>query len=80
MSYPLNITGRVTFDMIGKEIMDSVTLHNLIEDMGKEIVRQESPKESGERSRLWCHDDIVHVLQENTVSKIYIYHEQLFFL
>jgi hypothetical protein len=37
----------------------------------------ESPKESGERSRLWCHDDIVHVLQENTVSKIYIY-EQFF--
>jgi dsRNA-specific ribonuclease len=64
MSYPLSNTGRVTFDMldnIGKSIMDSVTLHNLIEDMGKEIVRQESTKESGERSRLWCHDDIVHV-------------------
>ncbi|KAK2421751.1 TMV resistance protein N [Trifolium repens] len=42
-----------------------------MEDMGKEIVRQESPKESGERSRLWCHDDIIHVLQENTgTSKI----------
>jgi hypothetical protein len=38
--------------------------------MGKEIVRQESPKEPEKRSRLWFHDDIVHVLKENTVSKI----------
>ncbi|XP_039691085.1 disease resistance protein RUN1 [Medicago truncatula] len=48
-----------------------VTLHNLIEDMGKEVVRQESIKEPGERSRLCCHDDIVNVLKENTgTSKI----------
>ncbi|KAI5395226.1 TMV resistance protein N [Lathyrus oleraceus] len=44
---------------------DIVTLHDLIEDMGKEIVRQESPKELGKRSRLWFHKDIVHVLEEN---------------
>ena len=50
-----------------------VTLHDLIEDMGKAIVQQESPKEPGERSRLWCQDDLVHVLKENTVSKIDIY-------
>ncbi|AES76259.2 disease resistance protein (TIR-NBS-LRR class) [Medicago truncatula] len=43
-----------------------VTLHELIEVMGKEVVRQESPKEPGERSRLWSQDDIVHVLKENT--------------
>jgi len=47
-----------------------VALHDLIEDMGKEIVRQESIKEPGERSRLWCRDDIVHVLQENKVRLI----------
>ncbi|KAG4380260.1 hypothetical protein AAZX31_16G123000 [Glycine max] len=34
-------------------------------DMGKEIVRRESPKEPGERSRLWSHEDINQVLQEN---------------
>jgi dephospho-CoA kinase len=54
-----------------------VTLHDLIEDMGKEIVRQESPKEPGKRSRLWFRDDIVHVFKENTVSKTNIY-EQFF--
>ncbi|KAL2966523.1 hypothetical protein AAZX31_16G122400 [Glycine max] len=39
-------------------------LHDLIEDMGKEIVRRESPKEPGKRSRLWSHEDIKEVLQE----------------
>nr|AHG28998.1 NBS-LRR protein [Cicer arietinum] len=50
-----------------------VTLHDLIEDMGKEIVRQESPEEPGNRSRLWLPKDIVQVLEENTgTSKIEI--------
>jgi hypothetical protein len=30
-----------------------VTLNDLIEDMGKEIVRQEPTKEPGKHSRLW---------------------------
>ena len=47
-----------------------VTLHDLIEDMGKEIVRQESPKKPGKRSRLWRHDDIINVLQESRVRLI----------
>ncbi|XP_061347996.1 disease resistance protein Roq1-like [Gastrolobium bilobum] len=42
-----------------------VTLHDLIEDMGKEIVRRESPKNPGKRSRLWFHGDIIHVLEED---------------
>ncbi|XP_045794742.1 disease resistance protein RPV1-like isoform X2 [Trifolium pratense] len=52
-----------------------VTLHDLIEDMGKEIVRQESPEDPGKRSRLWASKDIIQVLQENTgTSKIEIIH------
>lgn len=47
-----------------------VTLHNLIEDMGKEIVQKESPKEPGKRSRLWFPEDIVQVLEENKMNKI----------
>jgi len=45
-----------------------VTLHDLVEDMGKEIVRQESPESPEKRSRLWSSQDIIKVLQENTVS------------
>ena len=51
---------------------DVVTLHDLIEDMGKEIVRHESIKEPGERSRLWYHDDIFDVLQNNKVRLIFM--------
>ncbi|KAG2667090.1 hypothetical protein I3760_15G095000 [Carya illinoinensis] len=41
-------------------------MHDLLQDMGREIVREESPREPGERSRLWFHEDIRHVLEENT--------------
>jgi len=46
----------------------NVTLHDLLEDMGKEIVRQESPEDPGKRSRLWSSTDIIQILKENTVS------------
>ncbi|KAL2576966.1 hypothetical protein AAZX31_16G114700 [Glycine max] len=42
-----------------------VTMHDLIEDMGKEIVRQVSPKEPEKRSRLWLLEDIIQVLEYN---------------
>ncbi|GMP63358.1 hypothetical protein CsSME_00025079 [Camellia sinensis var. sinensis] len=44
-----------------------LVMHQLIQEMGKEIVRQESLKEPGERSRLWNHKDSFNVLRENTV-------------
>ncbi|XP_028098136.1 TMV resistance protein N-like isoform X1 [Camellia sinensis] len=43
-----------------------LVMHQLIQEMGKEIVRQESPKVPGERSRLWNHKDSFNVLKENT--------------
>ena len=46
-----------------------IEMHDLIQDMGREIIRQESPKESGERSRLWYHEDVIDVLENDTVSK-----------
>jgi len=42
-------------------------MHDLVQGMGREIVRQESTLEPGKRSRLWSDDDIIHVLEENTV-------------
>ncbi|KAK2967386.1 hypothetical protein RJ640_002166 [Escallonia rubra] len=36
---------------------NKLMMHQLIQEMGKEIVRKESPKELGRRSRLWCHKD-----------------------
>ncbi|XP_045810954.1 TMV resistance protein N-like [Trifolium pratense] len=46
----------------------SVRMHDMIEDMGREIVRLESPSKPGERSRLWFSKDILHVFKENKGS------------
>ncbi|XP_068503097.1 TMV resistance protein N-like isoform X3 [Phaseolus vulgaris] len=43
-----------------------VEMHDLIEDMGRQIDQQESPKEPGKRRRLWLPKDIIHVLKHNT--------------
>ena len=48
---------------------DALQMHDLVQEMGMEIVRQESPKEPGERSRLWLRKDLFHVLMNNTVRK-----------
>ncbi|XP_054815474.1 TMV resistance protein N-like [Prosopis cineraria] len=44
-----------------------IEMQGLIQDMGREIVHQESPNEPGKHSRLWFHEDIVHVLEDHTL-------------
>jgi hypothetical protein len=53
-------------------ISDAGTLemHDLLQDMGIEIVRRESPDEPGKRSRLCFSRDIDHVLRKNTVRNL----------
>ncbi|XP_054780310.1 disease resistance protein RPV1-like isoform X3 [Prosopis cineraria] len=41
-------------------------MHDLLRDMGREIIREQSPKEPGERSRLWFHGDVQAVLSKCT--------------
>ncbi|GFY89262.1 disease resistance protein (TIR-NBS-LRR class) family [Actinidia rufa] len=49
---------------INKE--NKIMMHQLLRDMGREIIRQESPKEPGKRTRLWHHSDVFNVLREKT--------------
>ncbi|KAE9588103.1 putative winged helix-turn-helix DNA-binding domain-containing protein [Lupinus albus] len=44
-----------------------VSMHDLIQEMGWEIVREESIDDPGKRSRLWDPSDIHQVLKNNTV-------------
>ncbi|CAJ2657360.1 unnamed protein product [Trifolium pratense] len=44
-------------------------MHDLLRDMGRAIIREQSPKELGERSRLWFHEDVLGVLFERTGTK-----------
>ena len=42
-------------------------MHDLLEEMDREIVRQEYIKEPGRHSRLWSYEDVPHVLTQKTV-------------
>ncbi|XP_057727784.1 disease resistance protein RPV1-like [Arachis stenosperma] len=42
-----------------------VSMHDLIREMGREIVREESLNDPGKRSRLWDPQDICKVLKDN---------------
>ncbi|KAL1370031.1 TMV resistance protein N isoform X1 [Arachis hypogaea] len=43
-------------------------MHDLIQDMGRDVVKQEAPKDAAERSRLWLREDVLQVLTENRGS------------
>ncbi|KAB2627527.1 TMV resistance protein N-like [Pyrus ussuriensis x Pyrus communis] len=43
----------------------TMMMHDLLRDMGREIVRLES-HDPGKRSRLWHHDDVIHVLRNKS--------------
>uniref|UniRef100_A0A2P2LWH6 Protein SUPPRESSOR OF npr1-1 CONSTITUTIVE 1-like n=1 Tax=Rhizophora mucronata TaxID=61149 RepID=A0A2P2LWH6_RHIMU len=46
-----------------------VDMHDSLQEMGREIVRQELVEEPGERSRLWNPKDICRVLENNMGTK-----------
>ncbi|XP_034200253.1 TMV resistance protein N-like [Prunus dulcis] len=45
---------------------NDIHMHDLLEEMGKDIVHQESPNEPGARSRLWFYKDVHDVITNNT--------------
>ncbi|KAI9094446.1 hypothetical protein K1719_026671 [Acacia pycnantha] len=47
----------------------TLVMHDLLQDLGRYIVHQESPNVVGERSRLWEFDEIKEVLENNKGSK-----------
>jgi hypothetical protein len=46
-------------------------MHDLLRDMGREIIRGKSPEELEERCRLWFQEDVLHVLSDQTVRTSY---------
>ncbi|XP_040374516.1 disease resistance protein RPV1-like [Rosa chinensis] len=46
-----------------------IWMHDLIEEMGKDIVYKESPNEPGKRNRVWSEEDVDDVLTNNTGTK-----------
>ncbi|KAL4561310.1 hypothetical protein LXL04_033474 [Taraxacum kok-saghyz] len=42
---------------------NKLMMHQLLQEMGRSLVRQESPDKPWERSRLWCHEESFKVLK-----------------
>jgi hypothetical protein len=46
---------------------ETVTMHDLLRDMGREVVREKFPKEPGKRTRIWNQEDAWNVLEQQKV-------------
>ena len=69
--YPtFGISVLIDRSLVSIDEYNRLRMHDLIQDMGREIVREVSPIEPGKRSRLWHHEDVFEVLTENTVRVI----------
>ncbi|CAN6544826.1 unnamed protein product [Malus baccata var. baccata] len=45
---------------------ETIEMHDLLQEMGRQIVQEQSIKDPGKRSRLFIAEDIYHVLKSNT--------------
>ncbi|KAI9075680.1 hypothetical protein K1719_042377 [Acacia pycnantha] len=48
---------------------NKLEMHDLLQEMGKEITRESSHKDPEKRSKLWFHEDVLEVLTEHTGTK-----------
>jgi hypothetical protein len=58
----------VTKCLINIDENGCLDMHDLIQNMGKDVIRKESPLILGDRSRLWSHEEVLEVLKENSVK------------
>ncbi|KAK3219857.1 hypothetical protein Dsin_013827 [Dipteronia sinensis] len=65
----VGISGLIDKSLITKS-GNMLTMHDLLQAMGKEIVRQESTNDPSKRSRLWHHSDIYNVLTKYTGTEM----------
>lgn len=66
MNARLSIEVLVKKALLNVDEDDKIQMHDLVQEMAKEIVRQQSLVVPGRRSRLWDYEDVHHVLTENS--------------
>ncbi|XP_043715012.1 disease resistance protein RPV1-like isoform X2 [Telopea speciosissima] len=65
--YPnIDISVLIRMSLITIDASNQLRMHDLLRDMGREIVRKESPQNPGERSRLWAFEDVCDVFTKQT--------------
>ncbi|KAK4592213.1 hypothetical protein RGQ29_016644 [Quercus rubra] len=65
--YPDSGISKLIDKCLIRDEFDALWMHDLLQQMGKEIVQQES-NVPGERTRLWCYEEALEVLREDTGS------------
>ncbi|XP_061944023.1 disease resistance protein RUN1-like [Populus nigra] len=53
-----------------KVLGETVTMHDLLRDMGREVVRESSPKEPGKMTRIWNQEDARNVLEQQKGTEV----------
>ncbi|XP_034918654.1 disease resistance protein RUN1 [Populus alba] len=53
-----------------KVLGETVTMHDLLRDMGREVVRESPPKEPGKRTRIWNQEDAWNVLEQHKGTEV----------
>ncbi|KAK4284055.1 hypothetical protein QN277_000935 [Acacia crassicarpa] len=65
----IGISVLVERSLITVDEKNKLGMHDLLRDMGREIIREKSPKDFGKRSRLWFHEDVIDVLSKHMGTK-----------
>ncbi|KAK2986980.1 hypothetical protein RJ640_024878, partial [Escallonia rubra] len=55
--------------LLSVDISNKLRMHRLIQQMGREIIRQKAPEEPWKHSRLWRQEDSLNVLEGNTGTR-----------
>lgn len=63
----IGITRLIELSLVRVEKNNKLAMHDLIRDMGREIIRKESLEEPEKRTRLWFQKDVLDVLRNNMV-------------
>nr|AFP55534.1 TIR-NBS-LRR [Rosa rugosa] len=73
--YSSELCSRIAIEVLVEKSLITISfgnhvyVHDLIQEMGREIVRQEN-EEPGGRSRLWLRNNIFHVFTKNTGTEV----------
>ncbi|XP_052724519.1 disease resistance protein RUN1 isoform X2 [Vigna angularis] len=62
----IGITVLIERSLLKVEKNNKLGMHQLLRDMGREIICESSRKDPGKRSRLWFREDVLDVLTKNT--------------
>jgi hypothetical protein len=66
----INLTILVDRSLLEVNLQNQLRMHDLVRDMGREIVCQMCPQHPGKRSRIWLHEEAWKVLKMNMVRCI----------